>query len=127
MIMFKEVDMTLDELNKEYFKVAGQLDNEAKNLLLAAGFRSGNRGYMNSANESNAVSVARRFIDKSAKNHTDGFIRLFKLWKETKNNRIQHLTIEAIYLEFNKKYGADFPEEFPTSTVNNAKSAMTGW
>ena len=79
MIMFKEVDMTLDELNKEYFKVAGQLDNEAKNLLLAAGFRSGNRGYMNSANESNAVSVARRFIDRGP---SEGLIRLFKLWKK---------------------------------------------
>jgi hypothetical protein len=125
--MFKEVDMTLDELNKEYFEVARQRDDEAKEYLAAAGYNSGNRGYMNSADESNAVSVARRFIDKSAKNHTDGFIRLFKLWKATNNNRIQHLTIEAIYLEFNKKYGTDFPEEFPTSTVNNAKSAMTGW
>lgn len=124
MIMFKEVDMTLDELNKEYFKVAGQLDNEAKNLLLAAGFRSGSRGYMNSANESNAVSVARRFIDRGP---SEGLIRLFKLWKKTNNNRIPHLSIEAIYLEFNKKYGTDFPEEFPPSTVNNAKSAMAGW
>ena len=120
--------MTNEDINIEFYDLAVKYDKEARKYLHKQGKRGNDVFLIEASLKKNAISVARRFIDKNAQSNTSGFLDLLQLSRvvntEIDPSRIKELTLESQYIKAYDMYANDFPDEFSEQTYKNAKRLM---